>query len=172
MKYIYYNNDDDECKHHFLACCNAIKDINDMRSDIIYNSSFPRLKQSKYRGIQAFKQLLKRHLTNNNNEKKFKFDEAIKIFWLKMYKFCYKNNASFININGNNTILCDDIENEKIKKILLIDDIDINDNEPKYINKKKDKNYIKIMAEMIKAEEFDKDDLIQLFMLLFAHEAH
>jgi hypothetical protein len=172
MKYIYYDKDDDEDKMHFLACFKTIDQINNLRSDVIYNSAFPRLKQSKYRGIQAFKQLLKRHNANEEEDKKFIFDEASKIFWLKMYKLAYKHNATSLNINGNNCILINDLNDEEIKKLILIDTIEILDKEPNNSILNKNKDYIKIMANMIKEEGFTKDDCIELFKLLFDVLAH
>jgi len=101
MKYILYNKDNEENKQHFNNCIKSIKQINDLKADVIYNSSFPRLKESKYRGIQAFKKLIKKHYEKENK-----------------------------------------------------------------------KDYIKIMANMIKDEGFNKNDCIELFKLIFDSQEH
>ncbi len=171
MKYILYNKDNEENKQHFNNCIKSIKQINDLKADVIYNSSFPRLKESKYRGIQAFKKLIKKHYEKDNN-KKFIFNESNKIFWLKMYKLVYKYDAFTFEINNNNCIILKNIDDDEIKKYLFLDDIDILDKEPNKNENKNKKEYIKIMANMIKEEGFNKNDCIELFKLIFDSLKH
>jgi len=171
MKYILYNKDNEEGKKHFNNCLKTIKQINDLKKDVIYNSCFPRLKECKYRGIQAFKKLIKKHYEKDNN-KKFVFNESNKIFWLKMYKIVYKHNAYTFEINGNNCIILKNLNNDEIKKYLLLNDIEILDKEPEKYEKENKKDYIKIMANMIKDEGFNKNDCIELFKLIFDSQEH
>jgi len=163
MHYYYLpENEEAEEQLYFKAIYDNLNTIREHKEDIIYKSSIPRLKQTKARGIQAFKQLLKR-LSNTT-----KYDESIKSLWLSCFKLAYTYDCYALNVNGIKTIIFNkEIEAEKLKQLIKLDSYIYTNKEPnKEINKKE---LIKIVIDYIKNEDLSQADLIQVFIALLSH---
>ena len=164
MKYFLINpnsNEDVLLKYHNL--CINIKKIAEHKSDIIYKASIPRLKQTQYRGIQAFKQLLKKI----NDDEKISYDNDFKNEWMKYFKLLYKYEAFPTIINGTKCILFNDnITTNTINELISIHDYELINEEPKLNFDVNKKDMIKICKEFIIAHELNRDDIIQLFLTL------
>ena len=166
MKYFIINaNALEENLCHYNAICNNINKITDHKADIIYKSSIPRLKQTNYRGIQAFKQLLKRL----NDDEKIQYDEDYKNLWLKCFKLVYKYDAFNTIINGTKCIVFNDnITNNKINELMLLNEYKLITEEPKLNFEMNKKDLIKICKDFIIANELNRDDIIKLFITLLS----
>jgi len=167
MFYFYLqDNADTEDKCHFLALYDKISDLLEYKDDIIFNSSVPRLKQSKYRGIQAFKQLLKRI----NFGQPVKYSETLKIVWLKCFKMVWSYGATTMKIN-NEFVIClnDEITEDKLKQLTTIDNgFILSKDEPTYKHIGDESDIVDIMVDYIKATQLTKDQIIKVMITLLS----
>jgi len=160
MKYYYLENDICEKDElYFLSIYNNIETIREHKEDVIYKSSIPRLKQSTIRGIQAFKQLLKRFDCT-------KYDESIKLLWLTCFKLVYNFDCYSLNINGIKSIIFNkDISKEKLQDLIKLNNYVYTAIEPNKLNCKNE-NMIYIATNYIINEGLTKDEIIETFIKL------
>jgi hypothetical protein len=132
------------------------------KDDLVYKSSIPRMKQTKLRGIQAFKEVIKKLL----DESKIKYDEKIKNKWLECFKIVYNYNSFALNINGVECITFDkEISKDYIKEKFNLDDIIYAENQPNNFEHTED--FINAIFDYIMAEKLKEKDLIKLINKLF-----
>lgn len=143
MYYIYTDNQNT----NFENLYELVKLIADYKEDIIYKSSMPRLKQSKYRGLQAFKQLL-----NKIHEKQIILNETTKKQYLMGFKLVFNCGSSAFILNNHKVILCEYLDELTIKKYNLNQFI-CSLNEPKSNNEIKEEDKLKIIKDFI--DEYD-----------------
>jgi hypothetical protein len=138
-----------------------IKIINDNKHNILYKSFIPRLKDTKYRGIQAFKQLLKFILNDN-----IVLNAENKTTYLNCFKLVFHHSCFAMNINNKKTLLFNlNTKQEKIEEMLKFQNVYYGITAP-YNSKINKKDIIKICSEFIINYELDKEDIIELFIEL------
>jgi len=165
MKYYYLENDLEEDELYFLSIYDKIETIRDNKEDVIYKSSIPRLKQTSCRGIQAFKQLLKKL------DSKIKYDESIKILWLSCFKLVYNFDCHSLNINGVKCIIFNkDIDKEKLNDLIKLDNYAYTEIEPNKLNNNND-NIVSIATNYIINEGLTKDEIIEVFIKLLSKDS-
>ena len=166
MKYLYLNDDAvEENKCHYNAIYEKLALIDQFKADIIFKSSIPRLKQTNYRGIQAFKQLLKRF----NNGVAINYNEALKSIWLKCFKLYYKYEARALCHQNNNCIIINDIvNNEIITELTTLEEKEfyINEMSPDFKHIGDEDDIIEICKNFIIDSNLSKDQIIKLMITL------
>tara|TARA_R110000772_G_scaffold111119_1_gene214862 strand:- start:2807 stop:3349 length:543 start_codon:yes stop_codon:yes gene_type:complete len=158
----YYYLIDKETNTDYNNMYFMIKIINDNKNNIIYKSSIPRLKNSKYRGIQAFKQLLKHILLDND----IKFNENSKELYIRCFKLVFNFECFAMNINNKKTLLFNTkYKKEKIEELIKFEKEYFGPKVPEHqkINKK---DIINICKTFIINYELEKEDIIELFVQL------
>lgn len=142
--------------------CTLIKLIREHKEDIVYKSSIPRWKQTQLRGIQAFKELIKK-LTD---EPKIRFDEAIKNKWLNCFKMVYNYNCHSLNLNGCDCLTFDKVISlDEIKEKLNLEECVLGENEPNLFEHTDE--FIESIFQYIMAEKLKEKDLIKLVNKIF-----
>tara|TARA_R100001509_G_scaffold153876_1_gene115079 strand:+ start:134 stop:637 length:504 start_codon:yes stop_codon:yes gene_type:complete len=136
--------------------------IRDYKEDIIYKSSIPRLKQTKLRGIQAFKEVVKK-LTQHP---KIKFDEATKNIWLNCFKIVYNYNSHALNVNNCECITFDkNITLDEIKEKLGLEECILGEKEPNCFEHTDE--FVESIFQYIMAEKLKEKDLMKLVNKIF-----
>lgn len=168
MKYLYLNDDAvEENKCHYNAIYEKLALIDQFKADIIFKSSIPRLKQTNYRGIQAFKQLLKRF----NNGTTINYNEALKSIWLKCFKLYYKYEARSLCHQNNNCIVLNDIvNNEIITQLTTLEEKEfyLNALSPDFKHEGDKDDIIEICKNFINDNELSKNQKIKLAIILLS----
>lgn len=168
MKYLYltdFANDEDKC--HYQAIYDKLAIIDEFKAEIIFKSSIPRLIQTKYRGIQAFKQLLKRF----NNGTTINYTEALKSIWLKCFKLYYKYEARPLCHQNNNCIVLNDIVNNGIiTELTTLEEKEfyLNEMSPDFKHEGNKDDIIDICKNFINDNELSKDQKIKLAIILLS----
>jgi len=148
--------------NRFSDIYELIKLIRDNKEDFIYKSSIPRLKQTNLRGIQAFKELIKKV----TEEPKIRFDEAIKNKWLNCFKFVYNYNSHSLNINGCDCITFDKhLSLQDLCEKVGLEDCVIAEKEPNHFEHTEE--FIDNIFQYIMAEKLKDKDLIKLVNKIF-----
>ncbi len=141
-----------------------VKLIRDNKEDFIYKSSIPRLKQTNLRGIQAFKELIKK-VTDQN---KIRFDEGLKNKWLFCFKLVYNYNSHSLNLNDCDCITFDKhISLQELKEKIGLQECIISEQEPNHFEHTDE--FIETIFQYIMAEKLKDKDLIKLINKLFNH---
>ena len=152
----------DAHQEKFNEVFELIKLIRENKEDFIYKSSIPRLKQTQLRGIQAFKELIKKVL----DQQKIRFDEALKNKWLQCFKLVYNYNSHSLNINKCDCITFDkQITLQELKEKLQIEECVLAEKEPNHFEHTDE--FIETVFQYIMAEKFKSSDLIKLINKLF-----
>ena len=139
-----------------------LKLIRENKEDFIYKSSIPRLKQTQLRGIQAFKELIKKVL----DQQKIRFDEGLKNKWLNCFKFVYNYNSHALNINDCDCITFDkQITLQDLKENLNLEECVLGDKEPNHFEHTDE--FIESIFQYIMAENLKDKDLIKLVNKIF-----
>ena len=141
-----------------------VKLIRENKEDFIYKSSIPRLKQTQLRGIQAFKELIKK-VTDQN---KIRFDEATKNKWLQCFKLVYNYNSHSLNINDCDCITFDrPVTLQELNDKIQIQECILGENEPNHFEHTDE--FIETIFQYIMAEKLKDKDLIKLINKLVNH---
>ena len=153
-------NEAHRTKYHDI--CEIVKLIRDHKEDIVYKSSIPRMKQTQLRGIQAFKELIKK-LTD---QPKIRFDEAVKQKWINCFKMVYNYNSHSLNINDCECITFDKhINLDEIKEKIGLEECVIGENEPNHYEHTDE--FIETIFQYIMGEKLKDKDLIKLVNKIF-----
>ena len=159
MRYLYLKKDFAD-QEYFNKTYIAVSEIRELKSDIVYSGYFPRLKQTKYRGLQAFKQVIKRI------DPKEKITEENKPKWLSLFKLVYDCKCSPMIINDYKCLLFEDTDVLKIKKYFVFDEdkMVISEAEPttKLLDPCTSKEKIDCVLTYIKNEELDEKEIFEL----------
>lgn len=163
MLYSYLQeNSNDAVKDQFIEVYNIIKMIRENKEDLIYKSAIPRLKQTKLRGLPAFKEVIKKL----KDEPKIKFDESSKYLWLGCFKLVYNYNTHALNLNGIECITFEkEITFKQIKDLVKLDEFILDEKEPNLYTH--DDAYIDGIYKYIIDEGLTEKDLIKLINKLF-----
>tara|TARA_R110002167_G_scaffold70722_1_gene199645 strand:+ start:694 stop:1179 length:486 start_codon:yes stop_codon:yes gene_type:complete len=158
--YLYTKKDSDST--YFDKVYARVNSVNATKTDIIYTGFFPRLKETKYRGQQAFKQLVRSldgeaHLT-----------ESGKAEWIAIFKLCYDCQVSGVIINEIKTLVfeCDQL---KVKKYMVIDDgMTMCEEMPtsQHLEPMSSQDHLDVVYNYIVAEELTETETFQLIRLL------
>ncbi len=155
-------NANDAHQSNYNQIYSLIQMIRENKEDIIYKSSIPRLKQTKLRGIQAFKEVIKK-LTQSS---KLKFDEATKNLWLNCFKMVYNFNSHSLNLNNVNCITFDkSITIDQIKEKSNLEEVVLGESEPNGFEHTDE--FIDTIFQYIMAEKLKPKDLIKLVNKIF-----
>ena len=150
-------------KQRYCEILDLIKLIREHKEDFIYKSSIPRLKQTKLRGIQAFKELIK-HVSDD--KEKVRFDEALKNKWLNCFKLVYNYNSHSLNLNGCDCITFDkQINLQDLKERLSLEECVLGEQEPNHFEHTDE--FIEGIFQYIMAEKLKEKDLIKLVNKIF-----
>ena len=141
-----------------------IKTIRENKEDFIYKSSIPRLKQTNLRGIQAFKELIKKV----TDQQKIRFDEALKNKWLNCFKLVYNYNSHSLNLNDCDCITFDKhISLQELNEKIDLEECLISEKEPNHFEHTE--QFIDTIFQYILAEKLKDKDLIRLVNKIFNH---
>ena len=139
-----------------------VKLIRENKEDFIYKSSIPRMKQTQLRGIQAFKELIKKV----TDQTKIRFDEALKNKWLQCFKLVYNYNSHSLNINDCDCITFDKpITLQELNERLQIQECILGESEPNHFEHTDE--FIESIFQYIMAEKLKDKDLIKLVNKIF-----
>jgi len=153
----------DAIEAQFDCVYSIIKTIRENKEDIIYKSSIPRMKQTKLRGVQAFKEVIKKL----SYDEKPKYDENIKCIWLKCFKMVYNFNSYALNLNARKCITFDkELTYSDIKEYLNIENFELSKKEPNYLHHEKEE--IDAIFNYIKGEALSEKNLKKLIAKLFS----
>lgn len=152
----------DAIKSVYSNVFDIVKMIREHKEDLIYKSAIPRLKQTKLRGIQAFKEVIKKL----SDEDKIKYDESIKVCWLKCFKMVYNYNCHALNINGRDCITFDKpLTFNEANEFIGIDDFELSEKEPGLLTH--DDAFVDGIYQYILDEGLSDKDLVKLINKLF-----
>tara|TARA_R100000773_G_C4221170_1_gene120123 strand:- start:1222 stop:1737 length:516 start_codon:yes stop_codon:yes gene_type:complete len=139
-----------------------IKLIRENKEDFVYKSSIPRLKQTQLRGVQAFKELIKKV----TEQQKIRFDEGLKNKWLNCFKLVYNYNSHSLNLNDCDCITFDkQITLPELFEKLELEECVLGEQEPNHFEHTDE--FIETIFQYIMAEKLKSRDLIKLINKLF-----
>lgn len=160
MQYIYLKKDFVADNDYFNKTYINVSEIRDIKNDIIYSGYFPRLKQTKYRGLQAFKQVIKRI------DDSVRITEESKPKWLNCFKLVFDCKCTPMIINDNKCLLFEDTDMLKIKKYFDLDENEmvVSTTEPtsSFLDPMSSKDKIKIIMDYIVGEELQQQEVFDL----------
>jgi len=149
-------------KDKFQDIYQLVKIIRENKEDFVYKSSIPRLKQTTLRGIQAFKELIKKVL----DQQKIRFDEATKNKWLQCFKLVYNYNSHSLNLNDCDCLTFDKpITLQELAEKVQLEECILGEQEPNHFEHTDE--FIETTFQYIMAEKFKDKDLIKLINKLF-----
>ena len=152
MIYIY----DEKNSKDFKNLYNIIKLIKDNKDDIVFKSAIPRLKTTKYRGSQAFKQLV-----NKMCNKSVLLTEQKKKIYLLAFKLVFNFDACSMPMNNNDCIICNYLD-DNIKKNIILDKFIISNDEPVSNKDLEEKNKLKIISDFIDEYKLNENEILKL----------
>lgn len=152
MYYIYTELENIKFKNLY----ELIKLITEHKEDIIYKSSMPRLKQSKYRGLQAFKQLL-----NRIHDKQIILNETTKKEYLLGFKLVFNCGSTAFKTNKYDCIVCNHLDELTIKKYNLNQFI-CSLTEPKQNDEIKEDDKLKIIKDFISEYDLNMNESLKI----------
>jgi len=151
-----------------------ISAIQKEKGDIIYKSAFPRDKDTKYRGIKAFRDLvyyISEEYQIHNSQHTINyisfFNERVKEEWLDCFKLVYKHGVMADKIQGK-LVLLNTLQSQEKQIFTIFKKYDIIEDHLEKINetsivKEKTLNFEKITEiENIIKDNLTKSDIIQL----------
>lgn len=155
-------NANDAHRTKYQEICEIVKTIRDQKEDIVYKSSIPRMKQTQLRGIQAFKELIKK-LTD---QPKIRFDEAVKQKWINCFKLVYNYNSHSLFLNGCECITFDKhITLDEVREKIGLEECVLGENEPNHYEHTDE--FIETIFQYIMGEKLKDKDLIKLVNKIF-----
>ena len=158
--YLYTKKDSDSS--YFDLVYKRVLSVSASKSDIIYTGFFPRLNDTKYRGQQAFKQLIK---TLGGSAQ---LTESGKAEWIAVFKLCYDCQVSGIVINEVKTLVFES-DPLKVKKYMVIDDgMTMTEEMPtsQHLEPMSSDDKLDVVYNYIVAEELTETETFKLIRLL------